>query len=64
LEESNKPKFDVPFLPNIKGETPIHRCIEKKDYKSIDTILKYLQHYPVDHHSRGLRDVYGDLIEK
>jgi len=26
--------------------------------------LKYLVFYPIDHHSRAIRDVYGDMIEK
>ena len=54
----------VPFLPNFKGETAIDKCIEKKDYKSIDTILKYLIYYPTDHHSRAIMGLYGDLLEK
>jgi hypothetical protein len=62
--DNPEPTYHVPFLPNLKGETPIHKCIEKLDYKSIDTILKYLKFYPTDHHSRGLRNIYGDLIEK
>ena len=63
-DHSEKPTIHIPFLPNIRGETPIHKCIHKKDYKSIDTILKYLKYYPVDHHSRGIHDLYGDMIEK
>ena len=59
-----EPKYHVPFLPNIKNETPIHKCIEKQDYKSIDTILKYLKFYPTDHHSRGIKDLYSEMIDK
>ena len=62
--ECKDPKFHVPFLPNIKSDTPIHKCVDKQDYKSIDTILKYLKFYPTDHHSRGIRNKYCDMIEK
>ena len=55
------PKFKIPFLPNLKGESPIHRCLAKEDYKSIDTILRYLKFYPTDHHSRGIISVWESL---
>ena len=38
-------------------------CIEKSDFKSIDTILKYLKVYPTDHHSRGIKSLYPLFIE-
>ena len=59
-----KPKIHVPFLPNVKGESALHKCADKEDYKSIDTILKYLKFYPTDHHSRCINSLYGDFIEK
>lgn len=54
----------MPFFPNLAGDTPIHKCISKSDYKSIDTILKYLKEYPIDHHSRGIKELYPIFIEK
>lgn len=57
-------KHHTPFLPNVLGETPLHRCILKYDYKSIDVILKYLQNYHIDHHSRGIADLYPVFIEQ
>lgn len=57
-------RFHVPFLPNIMGESPIHKCFELKDYKSIDTILRYLKFYPPDHHSRAIKDKYGELVKQ
>ena len=62
--EDDKIKFHVPFLPNFLGESPIHKCSDNKDYKSIDTILKYLRYYPVDHHSRAIKDKYAMMIEQ
>ncbi|CDW71088.1 wd-40 repeat protein [Stylonychia lemnae] len=57
-------RYHMPFLPNILGETPIHRCVEKQDFKSIDTILKYLKLYPSDHHSRGIKDLLGVFVKQ
>ena len=57
-------KYHVPFLPNLSGDTPIHKCISKSDYKSIDTILRYLKVYPIDHHSRGIKDLYSVFVEQ
>eukprot|EP00347_Sterkiella_histriomuscorum_P004764 403359199 len=57
-------KYHVPFLPNLEGHSPIHKCIEKSDYKSIDTILKYLRNYEIDHHSRGIKDLFPIFIKQ
>lgn len=57
-------RFHVPFLPNILGESPIHKCIEFQRFKSIDTILKYLKYYPSDHHSRAIKDLYGIFVKQ
>ncbi|CDW84989.1 wd-40 repeat protein [Stylonychia lemnae] len=54
----------MPFIPNIDGETPIHRCIKKSDFKSIDVMLKYLKLYPIDHHSRAIKDLYQSFIDQ
>jgi hypothetical protein len=64
LEEGSEPSIHVPFLPNLVGKTPIHICIDKTDYKSIDTMLKYLKFYTTDHHSRAIKSTYGELIAK
>lgn len=57
-------KFHIPFLPNLEGDTPLHKYISRNDYKSIDFILKYLKQYPLDHHSRGIKNLYPVFIEK
>lgn len=57
-------KYEVPFLPNLKGETAIHNCIIKQDFKAIDTILKYLGRYPIDHHSRSIKDINWVFIRE
>lgn len=62
--ESNQFKYHVPFLPNFQGHTPFHFCIHRQDYKTIDIIFKYLKYYPADHHSRSIRDLYGEMIDK
>ena len=62
--EESKLKYHVPLLPNLKKLTAIHMCIKKEDYKSIDTILKYLKFYEIDHHSRAIKSTYGEMIQK
>lgn len=64
MEDRKKYKYHVPFLPNFEGKTPLHICVEKKDYKTMDAMLKYLKFYPTDHHSRAIKDLYGDMIDK
>lgn len=53
----------IPFLPNFEGKTPLHVCVEKSAYKSIDTFLKYLKLYPADHHSKAIKDIYAELVD-
>lgn len=54
--QGDKIHFHVPFLPNIAGESPIHKSLDSLDIKSIDTILGYLKYYHIDHHSRAIKD--------
>jgi len=53
----------MPFLPNFENKTPLHICIQKKSFKSINAILKHLSLYPSDHHSKAIKDCYPDLVK-
>lgn len=53
----------VPFLPDYSGKTALHICIEQKAFKAVDTILKCLALYPSDHHSKAIKNVYGDIVK-
>lgn len=35
-----------------------------KNYKGINTFLKYLSYYDIDHHSRWIKDLYSVFIEQ
>lgn len=61
--EDDNIKYHVPFVPNIIGESPIHKCLEFSRFKSIDTIFSFLKYYPPDHHSRAIKDKYGDFVK-
>lgn len=63
-EDESKIKYHVPLIPNLDDKTAVHMCVDKSDYKSIDTILKYLKYYDIDHHSRAIKDLYPVFIEK
>ena len=41
INEQNKDEnfFEVPFINNLEGETPLHLCLKKENYKSADLIL-------------------------
>lgn len=54
----------MPILPNYENESPLHIAKKQLDYKSIDTILKYLKGYSIDHHSKAIKDLIPHLIEK
>ncbi|CDW79381.1 UNKNOWN [Stylonychia lemnae] len=57
-------KFHMPFISNLDGESPIHICLKKQAFKSIDILLNCLSLYPTDHHSRTIKDLYPNLIEQ
>ncbi len=63
-EEDSIIKYHVPFIPNLDSKTAIHYSIKHSDFKTIDTLLKYLKYYDIDHHSRAIKDLYPIFIEK
>jgi ankyrin repeat protein len=56
--------YHIPVLPNLKGETALHTCVKNNDFKTLDTMLKYLRLYGIDHHSRSIKDLIPIFIEK
>ena len=64
LDDDDAIKFHVPFLPNIYGDSPIHKFLELKDYKSVDNVIKFLSIYPSDHHSRAIKDKFGEMVKQ
>lgn len=63
-DDRRKKKFEIPFLPNMKGESLFHLCIKKKDFKTIDDMLEFLAGYGPDHHSRTIVDLFSECFEK
>lgn len=55
INEQNKKEniFEVPFINNFEGDTPLHLCIKKENYKSADFILSFLKNTPIDTHIRS-----------
>lgn len=43
--------------------SPIHLCVNAKEFKYIDVLLEYLSAYPIDHHSRAIYDTLPVMIE-
>ncbi len=63
-ESESKIKYHVPLIPNLDSKTAIHFSVKQSDFKTIDTLLKYLKYYDIDHHSRAIKDLYPTFIEK
>lgn len=57
-----KIKYHVPLLPNFNGDTCLHIANRTKNYKLMDTVLKYLKVYDVDHHSRAICNLIPMMI--
>lgn len=53
-EDSSDIKYEVPFLINFDGLSPMDLLKQKKDFKGMDMMLHYLSGYGIDHHSRAI----------
>lgn len=53
----------VPIIPNFLGKTGLHICKDKENFKTIDVILQYIQHYHIDHCSTAIKDLIPELIK-
>jgi hypothetical protein len=57
-------KFHIPFIPNILGQSPMHKSKSKSDIRTINTMVQYLAGYGIDHHSRTIIDLMPYIISK
>jgi hypothetical protein len=62
-EDRSKITIHIPFLPNMEGQSPIHKCVESQEYRYINVILEYLAGYDIDHHSRAIVDCLSVMVE-
>ena len=62
-EDRSEIKYEVPFLVNFEGKSPMDILNDKKDYKGLDMMLQYLAGYDYDHHSRAMQTVLHVLVE-
>ncbi len=62
-EDCNMTNFEIPFIKNFNGDTPIHLCIKNENYKSADVILSKLCNTDIDSHSRQIVDCLPGMIK-
>lgn len=62
--EDKKLKLEVPVMPNFDDKTALHLLADRNDYKRLNYILEYLSKYPIDHHSRAIKDLVPLFIEE
>jgi len=55
-----KDSIVIPFLPNTAMKTPLDITVQLGDQKQTNSLIKLLQHAPMDNHSR----LIGHLIPK
>jgi hypothetical protein len=55
--------FDIPFIKNFSDQTPLHLCLENKNFRSADIILSKLKKDPIDSHSRSIKDILPKLVQ-
>lgn len=42
----------------------MHLSLQKLNVKAANTFINYLKLYPIDHHSRAIKDLLGELIDR
>ena len=57
-------QFEIPFINNFDGLTPLHKCLDNKNYKSADILLQTLANTPLDSHARAIVEILPELIEQ
>jgi hypothetical protein len=61
-DESRLLTFEIPFILNFDGKSPLHLCMEGENYKSADIILQKLCNDPIDSHARAINDLIPEFI--
>jgi hypothetical protein len=61
-EDRSEIKYEVPFLINFDGKSPMDILKKQKDFKGMDMMLHYLSAYHIDHHSRAIIGIFPTLI--
>ncbi|TNV87078.1 hypothetical protein FGO68_gene14100 [Halteria grandinella] len=54
--------FEMPFIKDLEGKTPLHYCVENKISTTAELLVEYLSQAPLDHHSRDIIDIIPNLI--
>jgi len=54
--------FMVPFMQDVNGKSPLDFCLNCNEMSTANVMLKYLQHYPFDHHSRSIENSLPTLV--
>jgi hypothetical protein len=52
----------VPFLPNTQMITPLDITVKMRDQKQTNSLIKLIQHAPMDNHSRLIGHLFPELI--
>lgn len=64
LKENLVSISDIPFIPDVNGQTPIHKTLKSNNTRVTDCLLHCLKDAKFDHHSRYLVNIYSELIDK
>jgi hypothetical protein len=55
---------EIPFIPDLKGETPLHKSLSINNTRVTDALIVILKDAEFDHHSRFLVQIYSELLDK
>lgn len=61
-KQAKSDSFVVPFLINLKRQTPLDITVQRRDHKETNSLIKLLQKAPMDHHSRLIAHLIPTLV--
>ena len=55
-------KYSIPYIIDINDRGPLNIYLANEEWTEIETCLKYMSAYGIDHHSRLLYKIMPDLV--
>lgn len=62
-ENGQSYKYQIPFIKNFDGLSPMHKCLNEENYGAINSMLLLIKDDPIDNHSRAIVDILPKLVE-
>jgi hypothetical protein len=63
MSEIENKTFQIPFIKNFMGLSPMHKCLKEENFQSMNQMLLLIKDDPIDNHSRAIVDILHSCVE-